>query len=241
MKEESTEDIQSQIEDALLERPVMFRASGQTFYIYPMTIGKMHILRRIMERLALDERMMTVNFSYELLRVVGSEKELCCELLAYMTARNDYYSVFDMTTFEQRKAVFMDIDESALATLLTVILTADRTEAYIKHLGIDEEQRYMSKVMKVKEESDKNSYTFGGVSIFGSMIDAVMERYKMTKRQVVWELDYTSMRLLLADKVTTVMVTDEERRKVNIPKDRTKINGDSREDLMMAIRSQSWD
>ena len=199
------------------------------------------LMQRITEGLGISHENIQKNTSLEILRIVKEKKEQCCDLLSYMTARNEYYAVFDNDAFESRKALFMKQEDSDIASLVINILTADKTIQFIKHLGIDKEQKYMSDVMKVKEQSDKNSYTFGGLSMFGSLIDVAMERYKMTKRQVVWEIDYTSLRLLLADRVNSVYVTDEERKKIHVPKDRTKVNGDDREAMMKAIKSQSWD
>lgn len=230
-----------EVQDAIMERPSVFRIDGRTFYIYPPTLGKMLLLQRIMEQVKVDGNNLKRDASLEWLRVVKEKKELCCNLLAYFTARNDYYSVFDNDAFEERKTVFMCQEDEIIASFMIVVLSADKTEKLIKHLGIDSEQRNMRKVMKVKESSDKNSYSFGGVSLYGYLLDTAMERYKMTKRQLVWEIDYTSLRLLLADKINTVYVTDEERRKIHITKDRNKVNGDDKEALMKAIQSENWE
>ena len=234
MKEEDYE-----VQDAIMERPTVFRIDGKTFYIYPVTLGKMLLMQRIMEQIGVDGKNLKRDASLEWLRVVKEKREQCCNLLAYFTARNDYYSVFDNDAFEERKAVFMQQEDIDIVSFMIVILSGDKTDKFIKHLGIDVEQRNMRKVMRVKD--DKNSYSFGGVSLYGYLLDAAMERYKMTKRQLVWEIDYTSLRLLLADKINTVYVTDEERRKIHITKDRTKVDGDDKEALMKAIQSETWE
>lgn len=233
------QDIDIQITDAIMEKPTVFRADGTVFYIYPMTLGKMFLVQRIVEGISLDVRKGFVEV--ELLRIVKENRDACLELLSYMTARNDYYAVFDQEAFDKRCKQLSAIDDGDIATLLMLVLTMEKTEAYMKHLGIDIEQKNMRKVMKVKEKSDKNSYTFGGVSMFGSLIDSAMERYSLTKRQVVWEIDYTSLRLLLADRTNSVYVTDEERKKIHIPKDRTRVKADDKEAMKKIIASQSWD
>lgn len=235
------QDIDYEIQDAVLERPHVFRIDGETFYIYPMTLGKIHLMQRITTELGLVRENLEKNAMLEILRVVEKSKAACCDLLAYMTARNDYYSVFDYDAFDKRKEVFMKQDDSEIVTLVMKVLSSDKTERFTKHLGIDTEQKNMQRVTKVKSASDKNSYTFGGVSVFGALLDVAMERYALTKRQVVWEIDYTSLRLLLADRVNSVYVTDEERKKIHIPKDRRKVDGDNKQAIMDAIRSQTWE
>lgn len=222
-----------------MERPTFFRANGRTFSIYPITLGKMLLMQRIVS--GLDINMKKSVLEVELLRIVKKNRDACCELLSYMTARNDYYSVFDYSAFVERHEALSTIEDGDIASLLMLVLAADRTEAFMKHLGIDIEQKNMRKVMKVKEKSDKNTFTFGGVSLYGSLIDAAMERYALSKRQVVWELDYTSLRLLLSDRVNSVCVSDDERRKIHIPKDRTRVNGDNKKEIIQAIKSQKWE
>lgn len=234
-------ELDTQIADAIMERPTSFRIGERIFYLYPMTLGKLYLMQRIMETIGIDKESIRKSAELELLRVVKQWREQCCELLSYMTARNDYYAVFDMEAFTERSKVFEEQDDGDIASLLLFVLTADRTEAFIKHLGIDIEQKNMRKVMKVKEKSDKNSFTFGGVSLYGSLIDVAMERYSLTKRQIVWELDYTSLRLLLADKVNSIYVSDEERKRIHIPKDRRRVNGDDKNAMLQAIKSQSWE
>lgn len=235
------EDIDYEIQDAVLERPHVFRIDGETFYIYPMTLGKIHLMQRISGQLGMVKENLEKNAMLEILRIVEKNKSACCDLLSYLTARNDYYSVFDYDAFDKRKTVFIKQDDSELAALVMKVLSSDRTEHFIKHLGIDTEQKDMQKVTKVKSASDKNSFTFGGVSVYGTLLDVAMERYKMSKRQVVWEIDYTSLRLLLADRVNSVYVTDDERKKIHISMDRNKVDGDNRQAIMEAIRSQTWE
>ena len=227
--------------DAVMERPVVFRAEGSMLYIYPLTLGKMYIMQDIMAQIGINAEMLRRDMSTEMLRITQEHKSEVCELLSYMTARNDYYSVFDMEGFGKRKELLSSVGDGDIATLLIMVLTANKTEAIMDSLGINDELKLMRKVMRVKEKSDRNSFAFGGLSVFGSLIDTAMERYKLSKRQVVWEMDYTSLRVLLADHINTIYVTDQERRKINIPKDRRKVNGDDREAMMEAIRSQSWD
>ena len=236
-----TKDTDYEVQDAIMERPSIFRIDGKTFYLYPITLGKMLLLQRIMEQVKVNNDNLRRDASLEWLRVVKEKKEQCCNLLSYFTARNDYYSVFDNEAFEERKELFMRQEDSDIASFMVFILSLDKTAKFIKHLGIDVEQRNMRKVMKVKEGSDKNSYSFGGVSLYGYLLDTAMERYKMTKRQLVWEIDYASLKLLLADKVSTVYVTDDERKKIHITKDRTKVNGDDKEALMRVIQSETWE
>lgn len=207
-------DIEYQINDCIMERPYPFIIEDKTFYIYPMTLGKLLLTQRMIEQLGFDAERMQRNAQLEICRITKANKGACCELMAYITARNDYYSVFDRVSFLERKRLFLKQPNEDVSSVLMLILTEDRTQQFISHLGIGKELEAMRTVMKVK--SDKNNLSFCGVSIYGSLIDVAMERYKMTKRQVIWEIDYTSLRLLIADKVNSVYVTDEELAKIPV-------------------------
>lgn len=229
------------LQDAIMERPYPFCIGEDMFYIYPQTLGKMLLNQRIIEQMGIKREFLNTNITKEIIRITKQHRDYCCDLIAYMTARNDYYDVFNLPAFNKRKETFMEQPDEDIASILTLLMTADKTSQFIKHLGIDVEQKNMQKVMNVKHKNDKNSYNFGGVSIYGSLIDVAMERWKMTKRQVVWELDYTSLRLLLADKINSIYVTDQERKKIHITNDRTKISGDNKEAMWKVIQSESWD
>ena len=235
------DDIDVLVQNAIMEKPLVFKIDKRVFYIYPLTLGKMFIMQRISKELDINIENVEKNATVEFLFVVKEKRERCCDLLAYMTARNDYYDVFDNKEFEKRKKVFMKQEDGDIAALVINLLTSDKTDEFIKHLGVDKEQEYMRKVLSVKEKGDKNNYTFGGVSLYGSLLDVAMERYGFSKRQVVWEIDYTSLRLLLADRVNSIYVSDEERKRIHIPKDRVKVSGDNKEEMLNIIRSQSWE
>lgn len=96
----------------------------------------------------------------------------------------------------------------------------------------------MSDVAKAKESN--NTYTFGGKSIYGTLIDAACERYKWTFDYVVWEISYTNLQLLLKDKVNSLYLTDEEMKNVHINNTSGIIDGNNMESVMEAIQEMDW-
>lgn len=96
----------------------------------------------------------------------------------------------------------------------------------------------MKRVVAVKE--DTNTYQFGGVSIYGSIIDSACERYGWSFDYVVWEISYTNLQLMLKDSVKSVYLTDEEAKRCAIPK-QSAVNGNDYETTMQYISSQRWD
>ena len=228
------------IQDAIMETPRFFTCGKRAFSIYPLTLGKMMLMRRTLAVIGLDKRPLSADIGAELVMVVRTHKKECCEFLSYMTARNEYYDVFNYSRHRWRSDFFMNMDDGDVASVVAMSITLDRTEEFMRYIGIDREQTEMRRVMS-KKDKDNGSVSFGGLSMYGTLIDVAMERYKMTKRQVVWEMDLVSLRLLLADRVQTVFLNEKERKRIRPRQTGQKVNGDDKDAVMRAIMSESWE
>lgn len=200
--------------DAILGRPYGFSIGERHFAIYPVTLGKMFLLQRQIEALEINQQNLQQDMSLEALRLAKEKKDACLTIVCYNTFKTPE-EIFDNALLTERKALFeRELSIEDLSTLMIIVLTADKTSTLLHHLGIEKEQERLSTVMRVKAKSDKNSLSFGGKSVFGSLIDAACERYGWTKEYVVWGIDYASLRLMLADKVNSVYCSDEEMKKL---------------------------
>jgi hypothetical protein len=122
---------------------------------------------------------------------------------------------------------------------MIIVLTNEKIGLFVKHLGIDREQERMRKVMAVK--NSKNNISFGGKSYYGSLIDAACERYGWTMEYVVWGISYTNLRMLLADKVSSIYISDDELKKLpaSALNGNTAVRADSEEGREL-IRNMDW-
>ena len=105
-----------------------------------------------------------------------------------------------------------------------LILTGDNVESYISYFGIDKERSERKRIASVKK--DNVGLTFGGNSIYGTLIDFACQRYGWTMNYVVWGISYANLKMLLADAITTICLTAEERKKLNIFDNKEHINAD---------------
>ena len=221
-------------------RPYGFTVGEKHFALYPVTLGKMYLLQRQLESLEVNLEGMK-NVSSEALRLAKEKKEECLTIIAYHTCKTKD-EIFNPSLISERKELFSkELSEEDIAALMIIVLTSDKTELFIGYLGIDKEQQKLSVVMKAKAKGDKNSLSFGGRSVYGTLIDAASERYGWTKDYIVWGIDYSSLRLMLADKLETVFVTDEERK--NIPSWVFSDVGDAikaTRENMAQIKSMDW-
>lgn len=223
-----------------MERPYGFSVGERRFYLYPVTLGKMYCLQRYVERLSINMKTLGKDISFEALRLARSKRKECLDIIYIHTCRTKE-EMFDALRQAEITALFdKEMTDDDIATLMITVLASDKTDMFIKHLGIDKEQSDMRKVMKVKEKSDKNNFNFGGVSLYGSFIHPLME-LGMTWDEILWERSYTNLRLLLSDKINSIYVTDDERKKIHISKDRQRVDASDKEKMKAIIASQSWD
>ena len=197
------------ISEILVERPVGFTVEERHFYIWPMTLGKLTLIRELTG--GLNTQYLELNPFLELLGLVSKDKDKAARIIAYaICKRRD--EVFDEEKIQEHIEFFKEhIEDGDMAALLITILTKDNTDKVIKETGIDKEQRRMQKVMEMQD--NKHNVSFGGSTIYGTLIDVACERYGWTVDYVVWDISYASLRLLLADKVSQLYLTDEERKK----------------------------
>ena len=203
-------EIEYDLADVIIGRPHGFTVGRKHFYLYPVTLAKMFLLKRLMEDLGINEDQLRQNPFLEALRLVRDSRETCCRIMAYHTAPNTRKDLFDHRNITIRKNLFeKELTEEELASLLILALTSDKSEEYMRHIGLDEERSKLTKVLEVKRRSDKNTLSFNGKSVLGTFVVQLMEM-GFSNDEVLYEKGYAYLRLMLADKVVTMHLTDEE-------------------------------
>ncbi len=223
-------NIEQSIADTIIERPHGFKVDGRQFYLYPVTLGKTYLLGRLVEGLEINNEIMSFNPYLEALRLVETKKNESVRIIAYHTAR-DKEEVFDNVMMDERIAFFTKhLENEEMAQILITLFTDVSVDSYVKHFRLDKEKEDMQKVMRCKKES-KGTYTFGGKSIYGSMIDTLAHRYGWTMDYIVWGISYKNLQMLLSDMVTTIHLTEDESKKCRVSNDRNFISGDDMKNI----------
>ena len=234
---EQNELIEMDIADTIMERPYGFSVGDRNFYLYPLTLGKSYLLARLMKELAPDMAIVQRNPYAEALRLCAAKRPLVCRLLAYHTFDRKE-ELLDNRSVSERSSLFADeLTDKELATLLVVVFTLGDISAFIRYLGIDKEREWYQKACRAKPSG--GTLTFGGKSVYGTLIDYACQRYGWTFDNVVWGISYANLQMLMADAVTSVYLTDKERRKVHIPTDRTIVRADDPKNAER-IRTMDW-
>lgn len=229
--------LDSEIADAIMELPHSFNIGDETFYLYPITIGKTFLLERAYKRLKLNKPLLAVNPSLEALRLCHEDKEGVAMVISYHTFHNKSALINVRKITDRAKYFAQMLTEDDLASLFVLVSAPDKQNDFMEHLGIAQEKKWQKKAMKAKKDSDAMS--FGGKSIYGTLIDFACERYGWRYDYVVWGISLINLQMLMADSVTTIYLSKEERKRANIPKDRTVISGDdpaNREKLKQLLK-----
>ena len=227
--------IEMDIADAIMEKPYSFYIGERHFFMYQPTLGHLYMIQPILSGMGMSDALLSVNPYAEALRLCTSEKERVCRILAYLTINSK--RIFKDAYVQERINFFMDnLDLEEMAQLFILALTYDKTQEFIKYLGLDREQRDKERVMKAKDDKG-NTFTFGGKSTYGTLIAVACQQLGLTPKQVVWDISYVNLKMMLADNITSVYLTDDEKRKCHVSSDRTFINGDdaSNKDKIMAM------
>ncbi len=219
----------------LTDTPLPISLEKKHFFLYPQTLGKIYLTSQTVERLGISQDNLKLNAFLEALRVAEEHRDDCCRLIAYHTLKGKS-ELLNPRTVERRKAEISGCcDSEDLATILIVILTDTKQQEISKELGLDREAERMARVNQAKD--NKGSFVFGGRTVWGSLIDAACERYGWTFDYVVWGISYSNLSLMLKDKITSIYLSDEERKKAHIPAANEKVfDGNSREDIMRMVR-----
>lgn len=236
---EDRERIEMNIADTIIERPIGFNVGSRRFFIYQPTLGKTYLFVRLFKTLDANDKVIAANPYMEALRLCQTKKDIVCRILSYYTfGRKE--DIVDNSKVEYRAKWFeRKLDNEELSTIFVLILSSDNTEEYIKYFGIDKERKERERIAKLKNKKD-SSINFGGNSAYGTLIDFACQRYGWTMDYVVWGISYSNLRMLMADAITTIYLSAEERKELHIFDNVEYINADDPKNKEL-IRSMLYD
>ncbi len=202
------------VADAIIEKAIRFNIGKQKYSLYPPTLGKTQILKNLYLGLDVNAQLLSLNPLAEAIRISKENPDVVCQIIAYSTF-NDKNSIMNTEkVFQRAKTLKEHLTTEDLATLLSLILSNDKTDEFIKYFKIDADKELRERISRIKGES--NSMTFGGKSIYGLLIDFACQRYGWTMDYILWGISYVNLNMLFADAVTTVYLTDEERKQLGM-------------------------
>lgn len=223
------------ISDALIERPISFSVRKKHYSLYPASLGKIQLTARLLDAMGFTDGS---SFTQAVVAAKTHRSE-CLRLVAYSTLPGD--ECLDENKVCRRIQELEPADETDLSSLLVTILTYDKTSEIMKEFGMDKEEERLKKVIKAKKESkDSNSLSFGGKSIWGTIVDVACERYGWSYQYVLWGISFCALQLLMSDHIKTVLLSKEERKAAHVSTDGVVVRADDMDALESFIKTQSW-
>ncbi len=206
--------------DILLERRNEFEVDGRRFTMYPPSLGISMMLKGAIDRLQLAP----VEPTIAIMEAVERDPMQCCRIIALSTCQGREEAM-QAATIEDRAEFFnKSLAPDDISTLLIEVIGGNKAPQFLIESGISKENERMRKVSSYRKN---DTPSFGGKTIFGQLIDVAIERYGWTYEYAVWGVSYAALTVLLADKVTSVFLTEDERK--HIPKhliDNVVVSGD---------------
>jgi hypothetical protein len=225
--------IDMDITDAVLEKPIGFKVGAKRYYLYPACLGVKMITSRIIE--ALNYKF-TDNVNEDVSRLLKERRDEILRLIVHYTfsTKTEHYNE---PLIEKRIKEFGVLSDEDISVLLFAVILDD-VDRFKKHLGLDEDLKEQQRIIRLKGR--KNTISFGGKSIYGTLIDTACERYGWTMDYVVWGISYTNLSMLLADAVKEVYLTDEEIKTIHPKSDSDCISADDLSNMNMILAS-NWE
>ena len=229
--------IEQLVIDTICETPLDFCIKGEQLYLYPVTLGKTYMLGRLLRMLKIDKNLMSVNPMLECYRLAYEQQDICAEIIAIHTCKGKK-EVMDAKLMRKRIELLKTLSADELGGILVHVLSDNTTDTLIKHYEIDKELNRLQRIQSSKQ--DGGNLTFGGKSVYGTLIDAACERYGWHFDYVLWTISYANLRMLMADSIKTVYLSEEERKKMCISTDGVSINMDD-DNAFERLMKYNWD
>lgn len=234
----STENLQETLADAVMDRPREFFIGKKRFCLWSPSLGMSMMLERQLKTLDINFDKLRVNPSYEALRLATLKKDELCHILSIHTFKS-YDSLCDSRLIDRRAKMFAkDLSYEECATLALYILSEPKAESLITSSGIEDEQKEMSRITRYKNK-DGHSRIFGGKTVYGMLIDIACAKYGWTKDYVVWGIDLVSLRMMLADAVNSIYLSDEDLKGLSISNTSHEVYGMTQDDINR-LKSMDW-
>lgn len=223
--QDNAKEIEKILVDTITENPICFELSGRFFYLYPPSLGVSMLSARYLKELSVNKELIAIDNTLEMLRLAHEKRSEILHLIAMHTfkRRSD---ILNEDMMRERLSQFQELTAPELVALILPILDWQSWhDKLIKHFNLDKEAQQRAKINDFKNK-DRSSVTFGGRSIFGSLLDYTSERYGWQVGYTVWGISVITLNMMLADSVTTMYLSKEERQKMNVSTDGIYINAD---------------
>ncbi len=239
MQDKGENALNETLADAVMDRPREFFIGNRRFEQWSPSLGMSLILERHLSALGIDNELLVKNPSMEVMRLISAKRIEVCRILAILSTRDRWH--LDRSKWIEKRAQFFSksISDEDIAKLLLIALSEPKAETLISLSGIAKEQEEQARIAKHKNK-DGHTLSFGGKTIFGSLIIPACETFHCLPYDAVWDMSLIQLRLCLADKINTVYLSDEDMKALGISTTHQQKFGMSPEDIAKLKAMDCW-
>jgi len=224
--------------DAVMDRPREFFIDGKRYCLWSPTLGVSLMLGRHLESIGVDSELMSSNPGLEILRLVRERRDDVCYILAILSYRS-FLELSNTATLKRRADLYSKkLSDDELGQIALLGLGGIDAGQLIKLSGLEKERNEQSRISEHKNK-DGHTQVFGGRTMYGALLDATCRAYGWTKEYAVWGIDLTSLRMMLADKVDSVYLSDDDMKQLGIHSTHGQKYGMTPEDIAK-LKAMDW-
>lgn len=210
MEQHDAKEAEQLLLNAILDTAYPFSVGDKAYRLYPVTLGKELLLKPLLDEAGLLPAMDGELLASACMNAARGKRNVSLRIVALNTlgSRSDLQ---DEAVVTGRMAELgMELEEDDLASMLLICMREMlKTEDLMKITGIGRDRERMRSVQKVKKDSP-NTVSFGGVSVYGRLLDVACERYGWSMQYVLWGISSANLQLMLADQLTSLYLSNEE-------------------------------
>lgn len=211
------------MEDAIMELPVCCELDGESLTLYPVTLGQAYLISRHREGMADNFKEITSRSDTGTAPL--DYRMTIARIVAIASSRSKEQIIDTKRIHERAEWLNESLDDDDLFQLYDIVMAyLGDAERFIEESGLSFDRKRLTKIAKYKE--DEGTFSFGGRTPYGSIIDRACARYGWTLDYVVWGISLTNLEMLLADEPSSVFLSKEDRKKIGISADREIIRAD---------------
>lgn len=176
-------------------KPLRLFRKRETFPVGCISLGKYLKMQQIADGLGLN--LLNAGFYSKTIPTIDQYKDQISQIIALATL-NGKDEVNDQIELERRTNLFSkNFDQASLLDMLNIISRMIDIKEFQDQSGMTEE------IKKRKKEKKKPAVyeTYGGLTIWGSLISYVLLKYHWTYDYAVWGISYQNLSMLLSDEM----------------------------------------
>lgn len=223
------DNLNEALADAVMDRPREFFIGERRFCLWSPSLGMSLMLERHIADLSINDRFLSKDPSTESLRLSTLKREQVCMIVAIHTFRR-FSELSNNRRIKSRAEYFQsNLDVKELSQLLLIILSEPKAETLISLSPIGEQREKQAQIAQIKKSG--NAFTFGGNTIYGSLIAPAMTTFHLSYRDAVWGMSLVNLKMLLADNINSVYLSDEEAKKYGVATEKPQAIGMTADDF----------